>query len=72
VVEWPQSDIHWAEPRDVTVDEFLEWFRPKGGPSGSNHPGSILYVDAGGEVHELPNDSDPDAVRRLLVPEPGD
>ena len=26
VVEWPKSNIHWAEPRDISVEEFLEWF----------------------------------------------
>ena len=22
LVEWPRSDIYWAEPRDITLDEL--------------------------------------------------
>jgi hypothetical protein len=67
VVEWPKSDIHWAEPRDITVEEFLDWFRSKPGRWDSNHSGCILYVDAAGEVGEIPNDTDPETVRKLLT-----
>ena len=67
MVEWPKSDIHWAEPRDVTVEEFLDWFRSKPGRWDSSHPGCILYVDAAGEVGEIPNDTDPETVRKLLI-----
>jgi hypothetical protein len=67
VVEWPKSDIHWAEPRDVTVEEFLDWFRSKPSRWDSNHTGCILYVDAAGEVGEIPNDADPETVREMLM-----
>ena len=67
VVEWPSSDIQWAEPRDVTVDEFLDRFRSKPGRYSSNHPGCILYVDAAGEVGEIPNDADPETVRKMVT-----
>ncbi len=70
VVEWPQSDIHWAEPRDVTVDEFLDLFRSKSGRLRCHHRDCILYVDTQGEVHELPIDSDSDTVRSLLMIDP--
>lgn len=66
VVEWPKSDIHWAEPRDVTVEEFLDWFRKKPRDVNSFHPHGLLYVDAQGNVGELPNDADPETVRKLL------
>ena len=66
VVEWPESEIHWAEPRDINVDEFLKWFRAVPSRS-SNHRGCILYVDAAGEVGELPVDTDPEIVRKLLM-----
>lgn len=67
LVEWPESDIHWAEPRDITVDEFLDLFRSKSGRSKCHHKDYILYVDAELQVHELPIDSDPDTVRSLLM-----
>jgi hypothetical protein len=80
VVEWPRSDIHWAEPRDITVEEFLDWFRrkpprrtflewllAKPAEHGSFHPGCLLYVDAQGNVGELRNDTDPETVRKLLI-----
>lgn len=67
LVEWPQSDIHWAEPRDVSVEEFLDWFRSGPDRSGTNHPGCILYLDTQGEIGELRSDADPQTVRRLLV-----
>jgi hypothetical protein len=66
VVEWPESEIHWAEPRDISVDEFLKWFRAAPSRSG-NHRGCILYVDAAGVVGELPLDTDPETVRKLLM-----
>jgi len=66
VIEWPESDIHWAEPRDITLDELIAWLESK---PDTNHPGCLLYVDGSGEVGELPIDSDPETVRRLVVGE---
>ena len=70
VVEWPGSDIHWAEPRDITVDEFLDRFRSKSNQTPSNHRGGILYVDAAGKVDEIPDDTDPETARKILFGEP--
>jgi hypothetical protein len=80
VVEWPKSDIHWAEPRDITVGEFLDWFRVKPphrglwdwfcarpAPGDGFHCGGLLYVDAEGKVGQLPRDTDPETVRKLLA-----
>jgi hypothetical protein len=69
VVEWPRSDIHWAEPRDITVEEFLDWFRSKHGRGDGNHPGCLMYVDAQGNVGTLRNGTDPEEVRRMLMGE---
>ena len=66
-IEWPNSDIHWAEPRDVTVDELLSWLESKPSGSDTNHRGCLQYVDGSGEVGELRLDSDLEIVRRLLV-----
>ena len=67
VIEWPDSDIHWAEPRDITLDQLLAWLKSK---PETNHPECLLYVDGSGEVGELPIDSDPETVRRLVMGEP--
>ena len=37
VVEWPESDINWAEPRDITVEEFIISFRQE--PASPQFPG---------------------------------
>ena len=70
VIEWPRSDIHWAEPRDVTPDEFLAWFESKKSPPHRNHPGGVHYIDARGEVRRLPWNIKPDSLRKLLTPHP--
>lgn len=67
VIEWPDSDIHWAEPRDITVDELIAWLESK---PDTSHPDCLLYVDGSGEVGELPIDSAPETVRRLVIREP--
>jgi hypothetical protein len=79
VVEWPKSDIHWAEPRDISVEEFLDWFRVKPprsrfwdwlyarpAPGDGFHCGGLLYVDAKGDIGQLPRDTALETVRRLL------
>jgi hypothetical protein len=66
VVEWPSSDIHWAEPRDLSVDEFLAWFETQP-HAGANHPRGLLYLDTTGRVGELPRNTDPQTARRLLT-----
>lgn len=67
VIEWPDSDIYWAEPRDITANELLEWLKSK---PETHHPGCLLYVDGSGEVRELRTDSAPKTMRSLLVGEP--
>ena len=70
IVEWPESDIHWAEPRDVTMEEFLDWFRKPVKERNRTHRDCILYVDTASEVGEIPLDADPEEVRRMLLIDP--
>ena len=70
IVEWPESDIHWAEPRDVTMEEFLDWFRKPVKERKRTHRDCILYVDTASEVGEIPLDADPEEVRRMLLIDP--
>jgi hypothetical protein len=80
VVEWPENEIPWAQPRDISVEEFLDWFRTKpplrspwdwlcARPAAGDgfHCGGLLYVDAEGNVGQLPRDTDPDTVRKMLA-----
>lgn len=67
VVEWPESDIQWTEPRDLSVDEFLAWFEAQRGKT-TIHPGdSILYLGDDFEAHELPLSTSIAQVRALLM-----
>ncbi len=70
VIEWPPSNIHWAEPRDVTPDEFLAWFESKDSPPRHTHRRGLQYIDAAGEVRTLPWSINRNELRRLLTPEP--
>ncbi len=67
VIEWPESGIRWSEPRDISLDDLLDWLKSK---SDTNGPECLLYVDGSGEVGELPVDSDPETVRKLVIGEP--
>ncbi|MCO6042648.1 DUF1559 domain-containing protein [Aeoliella sp. ICT_H6.2] len=67
VVEWPESDIQWTEPRDLSVEEFLKWFETQRGEP-TIHPGdSILYLGDDFEAHELPLETSVAEVRALLM-----
>lgn len=70
MVEWPESDVQWTEPRDLSVEEFLQWFEAQRGKP-TIHPGdSILYLGDDFEVHELPLETSLDEVRRRLTVDP--
>ncbi|MGD0517053.1 MAG: DUF1559 domain-containing protein [Thermoguttaceae bacterium] len=56
VVEVVNSGVHWAEPRDITVDEALERMKTgKGLRISSPHPGGINLLFADGAVRTLPS-----------------
>ncbi|GAB4127516.1 DUF1559 domain-containing protein [Thermopirellula anaerolimosa] len=64
-VEWPESEIPWAEPRDITVEEFLTWFsRPE---HRRGHPGGINVLWADGSVLFLPYSTPMETVRSMLT-----
>jgi prepilin-type processing-associated H-X9-DG protein len=57
VVEVENSGVHWAEPRDLTVDEALERMKTgKGLGISSVHPGIINVLFADGSVRSLRKD----------------
>jgi hypothetical protein len=74
LVEIANSDIQWAEPRDLTLDEVLEAIESKSGKGiSSNHPVGICCAKANGEVIVLDRDIDADTLRKMLLvpPRPG-
>ncbi|NMC20782.1 MAG: DUF1559 domain-containing protein [Thermogutta sp.] len=64
-VEWPDSEIRWAEPRDITLEEFLAWFaEPK---HRRGHPGGINVLLGDGSVRFLPYSTPVEKVRAMLT-----
>jgi hypothetical protein len=67
VVEYPESNIPWREPRDVTVEESLamleaRWAKGDFGP----HPDGLLYVTVAGDVRAIGRNTNLESVRELL------
>jgi prepilin-type processing-associated H-X9-DG protein len=63
-VEVEGSDISWAEPRDMTEEEFLDQFAT--GAITGPHPGGINVVMCDGSVRFLPSSTPPETVRLLV------
>jgi hypothetical protein len=54
-VEVLNSGVHWAEPRDLTVEEAIEGLKTgKGLRISTAHPYSINVLFANGDVRSLP------------------
>jgi hypothetical protein len=71
LIELPDSSIHWMEPRDPTVEEFMEKIKsPIGKGIRCIHPHGLNYVTVGGEFRSFPPDTDPETIRRLLKRDP--
>lgn len=73
LTEFPDLGIHWAEPRDITVDEFVAIVRDlKLNPEKRPHRDGLNYVTVGGEVKTLSYDTTEEELRELVraVPTP--
>ncbi len=68
LVEVSGLHVNWEEPRDVTVDEFLDMVA-KSATQGraSPHPGGFYALMADGSVHFIKNTIDPKTLRSLLL-----
>jgi prepilin-type processing-associated H-X9-DG protein len=64
VVEVSGLHIRWAEPRDVTVEEFMEMVA-KG--HASFHPGGFQALFADGSTHFITYGVNPKTLRALLL-----
>ncbi len=70
VIEVANSDVHWAEPRDLTVEEALEGLRTgKGLRISSPHRGVINVLFADGSVRSLPSKMPISLWKKLLAGE---
>ena len=68
LIEVINSDIHWNEPRDLTLEQALDSIQPKQGIGiGSHHKDGIHYVTVGGEIRTLDPNIDRESLRKLLV-----
>jgi hypothetical protein len=68
VAEIADSDIFWAEPRDLEFDKMSFRINDPARPSiSSHHPLGAHVMMADGSVHFLSNATDPDVVRALIT-----
>ena len=65
IVEVPNSGIHWMEPRDLTIDEIIEW-REKGQMSAHGDGFVVSFCD--GHVKYIQKDIDSKTLRALADP----
>jgi len=68
VIEITGSDIHWMEPRDITLDELLSDDPSRSGSRlSSPHPVKIRYITVGREFGSLEGDVSVEELRRLAT-----
>lgn len=68
LVELVESDIPWTEPRDVTLDEFINTImtNPKG-RFYNKYVKGIRAIDASGQLRVIDPYDDVDTIRRMFV-----
>ncbi len=65
MVEVDAPGIHWLEPRDISLEDFLAQFgRDR---TAGNHPGVVNVLFCDGSVHSIPRSFSPRRVRALCT-----
>ncbi len=74
LVEIANSDIHWAEPRDLTEEEFVPKINAdrRRSPSSRHWPRGVNVLFADGSVRFLPEGLAPELLQALLTPDGGE
>jgi hypothetical protein len=73
LVEIKDSDIHWAEPRDLNFSTMAMTINPAKGPGiASKHPGGAPVVFADKRVTFIREDTTPDVLKALLTRDGGE
>ena len=73
LVEVPNSGIYWAEPRDITVEQFRAWFQKlKDDPSLCLHRGGVNVLLGDGSAITLPPKLDLETLDALLTRDGGE
>ncbi|MGE5326609.1 MAG: DUF1559 domain-containing protein, partial [Deltaproteobacteria bacterium] len=66
VIELPDSDVNWMEPRDVSVANAISRLEALSGDRRAIHPRGIQYVDTAQRMHGFPK-ADRLLLRKLLT-----
>ena len=66
LVEWPDNDIHLSEPRDISVNRFLEWVESTQQKRSQFHGNVRTLRDNKLWGHELSLDTNQRKVIRLF------
>ncbi len=68
LAEIAKSNIHWMEPRDLTLSQAMRGINATIGVSiSSHHPNGANVACADGSVHFLPNTLPASEIRALIT-----
>jgi predicted amidohydrolase YtcJ len=68
LIDFPASNTHWMEPRDVTLEEAVQAIT-RGSDHGMSHAHSagIICVTVSGDIRVIDKDINPADLRELLT-----
>ena len=72
VVEVPDGQFRWMEPRDLRFDRMSFRINDGSGRGLGSRLGGARVVSADGTVRTLPDDFDPDKLRAMLTANGGE
>jgi hypothetical protein len=72
LIELPESDIHWTEPRDISLEKALELFARPNGLRGPHRHGGLFYITLGGTTRRISEIGSSEMFLRMLTVGPED